>query len=485
MWHSIKSFHNALLKSIRFKLFIAVYIIYQLGIGWGVHQMDEWAHYIMIIALVEDNTFIVTKYVHYIYFTVGFYEGNYYVAKAPGLSFLGIPIYMLLKILDGYVSFPNHYQYILISFVAVISALTVVLVHDVCRLLNCSERTSILTAILSAFGIAWTHSKRFEDGSVSPFFLLMGIYLLMKVTRNQLPEKEEMKYLAFAGVSIGYALLVEYTNVILLVPIISYVIFTYKAKIFGHKLRQVLCLFSPIVAMGLVILGLNQILFDSPFSTAYTYHTFGPATEFSITYIPQGLFKFLIYSDLGGGSLFFYQPLIFFTSTFGFFKMYKLFKRETLLFIASILLNILFFSMRVDLGGGFHYIGPGYIHPVLPLLIIPTALTIETFNAKSVSIFRRRIFWSVYLGLFAFSVVVIGACVLAYNFTILNLPIAYIGAFELLKSGYLDPRLLKHRFLPSILVGILLYVVFWDRRGTLKSRLRKIFGIKKKKNELS
>lgn len=457
---------DGLFRSTRFKIFTFVYIIYQLGIGWGVHQMDDWAHYIMIVALVEDNTFIVNKYVSFIYYTVAYYNGNYYVAKAPGLSFLGVPIYLFLKLLNGYLSFPNHYQYILISFVAVISALTVVLVYDVCCLLNCNKRTCILTAILYGFGtVAWTHSKRFEDGSISPFFILLGIYLLIKVTRSQLSPKEEMKYFFFAGISIGYSLLVEYPNAILLVPIIGYVLMNSKGKLLELNLTHFIFFFVPILAFGSFILGLNQFLFNSPLSTAYTYHTFGPATHFSVSHIPIGLFKILIYSDIGAGSLFFYQPLIFFTSTFGFIKMYKQFKREALLFVTALLLNLLFFSSHVNLGCGFHYIGPAYSHSVLPFLIIPSALTIENFTSESIPIFTRRVFWVIYSGLFAFSVVVLGACVLAYHIEILPLPIAYIGAFELLKSGYLDPRLLKHRFLPLIFIGIMLFVVFCDRIG--------------------
>ena len=424
--------------------------------------MDERAHYILILALVEDKSFIVNKYFHYVYYVCGYYEGNYYIAKPPGLSFLGIPIYLALKYLGNYILFFKEYEFMLIAFVTFISALTTVLVFDTCRLFECNERTAVITSLLYAFGtIAWTNAKMLEDGSVSPFFILLGIYLIIKTSKSQNPTRlTEYGSFFLAGLSLGYSLLVEYTNVVAVVPIVISSMILYPRV----SLRKIsfYVFFLPLLTCGAIILWLNYIIFGSPFETVYTYHVVTSTMEYSIANIPSSGFEILFYSTEGGSSLFIYEPLIFLTSSYGIILMYRKYKKDAVLFIITAVLHTLFFSLRSHHGNVTHHIGPAYMPAILPLLVIPTIFTIEYFSSQNVSQNKRWLFWGIFVGLFAFSVAVIGMCVLAYNVDILNTPIAYIPAFKLLRSGYLDPRLLKHRFIP-VIAGIILFVIVFER----------------------
>lgn len=55
----------------------------------------------MVVAVVEDGTFQIDKYVDnkYVGHTVDYAKigGHYYSDKAPGAAFLGIPVYAVLK----------------------------------------------------------------------------------------------------------------------------------------------------------------------------------------------------------------------------------------------------------------------------------------------------------------------------------------------------------------------------------------------------
>ncbi len=65
-----------------------------------------------------------------------------------------------------------------------------------------------------------------------------------------------------------------------------------------------------------------------------------------------------------------------------------------------------------------------------------------------------------FISLFSFSIVILGICVLAFHIDVMASSIAHLKAFELLQAGYLDPRLLKHRFIPVIAGIFILLVVF-------------------------
>jgi len=447
--------------------------------------MDQLAHYYLILALVEDKSFIVNKYYHYIYWVCGYYNGNYYIAKSPGLSFLGIPIYIASKYLSNYILFFKEYQFILTSFVAFLSSLTAVLIYDMCKLFKCKERTAIITSLLYAFGtIAWTDSKLFEDGSVSPFFIVLGIYLLIRTAKTKdMTRIKEYTYISLAGVTLGYSVLIEYSNFFIVLPGIIYMFYFQRTSL--RVKRSFIMFILPFLTCISTIFLLNWIIYGSPFENAYNYHITGGTMHFSITNIPTSSFSMLLYSTEGAGSLFFYQPLIFFTSSYGMVQMYRRFKGEALLFVISILSNLLFYSLREASVNQNHHIGPTYMPPVMPLIVIFTAFTIEYISAQNVPKSTKWIFWCIFIGLFSFSIVVIGICVLTYNIVLLTEPIAYIKGFELLRSGYLDPRLLKHRFLPFIFIGIILFILFWDRMGALRNLLERVIYTMKKRGGFS
>ncbi|MFX1520116.1 MAG: phospholipid carrier-dependent glycosyltransferase [Promethearchaeota archaeon] len=427
--------------------------------------MDELAHYILIVALVEDKTFIVNKYVDVAYWVVGYYEGNHYIAKAPGLSFLGIPIYIASKFLGNYIPIFTEYQFILISFVAFLSSLTVVLVYDMCHLFECKERTAIITSLLYAFGtIAWTDSKMLDDASVSPFFILLGIYLLLRTLKaNDMTRIRENMYIFLAGLSLGYSLLVEYTNAVIIFPCIIWYMFQSQGKSLRVKDSSFYIFIIPILLCLSSIFALDYFLYGSPFENPYRHkYTGSGVIGFNITNIPNSLFFLLFYAEGGGGgSLFLYQPLIFITSSFGLILMYKQFKEEALLFLISISSNILLFSLREPRTNINHHIGPAYMAAILPLILIFTAFTIEYFSSQDVTKIRKRIFWGIFISLFSFSIVILGICVLAFHIDVMAASIAYLKAFELLQSGYLDPRLLKHRFIP-VFAGIFIFLVVFE-----------------------
>ena len=88
----------SLTRDIRTRLFFSVLIVYVYFIN-GFNSVNEGSHFALTLAIVEDRSFRINKYMFwtggadYSEYPPG--SRNYYSDKAPGLSFLGIPFYLL------------------------------------------------------------------------------------------------------------------------------------------------------------------------------------------------------------------------------------------------------------------------------------------------------------------------------------------------------------------------------------------------------
>ncbi|MBL8063557.1 MAG: hypothetical protein JNK32_11085 [Anaerolineales bacterium] len=159
-----------------------------------------------------------------------------------------------------------------------------------------------------------------------------------------------------------------------------------------HLFLNALCLFLPILAMGLLFLAYNQIRFGSPLELGMKYHQMSPFFiedynkygAFNIHYIPINFYYQYIYypfplsaENLIGGSLFLLSPVLFYA-----FRGLKLGYRNPN--IVMWLISILFTSLPIFLlmGTGWVQFGPRYtLDYTVPLLLL-TAFGVQAISKR-------------------------------------------------------------------------------------------------------
>jgi len=349
------------LNSTHFKLFVVVLVIYLYFLN-GFHSSNEWSRYALIQAIIDEHRLIIDNYISNT-LDFSYYNGHSYSDKAPGLSFVGIPVYFIAKFLID----SRWIQYLLISLISIFSALSVVLVYELVGILGGNKTSKLLTALIYAFGtIAWVYSKNFFAHGFSAFLLLLSMYYARLFV-----QENNVKFIFVSGIAIGYSIVVEYPNLLLLVPFLLYFI--------SYNTKKKLIYFIVPVALFLMVLGTyHYICFGSPFSTPYRYTSgYGNVQDIDVFSNPvhKGLF-WLLFSPYRG--LFYLSPVLL-LSPFGLFLLYKKYKPETILFLSFFMIIVLFYSRYIYWSGGACY-GPRFILAVVPFFTLPLAQVIEKYK---------------------------------------------------------------------------------------------------------
>jgi len=368
MWNKIDFFAKRILErlnSTQFKLFIVILAIYLYFLN-GFHSANELSRYSLIQAIVEERTFIIDNYILSM-IDVSYYNGHYYSDKPPGLSFVGVPVYFFGRILLSSFWIPN----LLISLIAIFSALTVVLIYELAGFLGGSRTSKLLTALTYAFGtIAWVYSKTFFAHSFSAFLLLLSMYCAYLFV-----QKNSTKFILISGVTMGYSSMVEYSNLLLVIPFLLYFI-VYNTR------KRLIYFLAPIVLFLIILSTYHYVCFGSPFSTPlqYTSH-FGNVQDISYFSNPVhiGLYGLLIGHYRG---LFYLSPILL-LAPFGFFYLYENYKPETFLALSSFIIIVLFYSTYTVWHGGMAY-GPRFLLSVVPFFTLPLFQVIEKYKDKMI-----------------------------------------------------------------------------------------------------
>ncbi len=428
------------------KLFISFLIIYVYFVNW--YGWNEESHFALTRAIVEENRFEINSF----YNLTGdrsTYEGHYYSDKSPGLSFLASPVYMVWKLVY-YNLFPKSfikihttgkeyittfhgripiYTYINPGFFilnsmflvtvftsSVFSALTVLLVYKISTKIVRGERRRIVITIAYALGtLAFPYALHFMSHAIATFFAFFAFYLLfntkiMKIKRSQ-------KNFLLAGLTVGFAVVVE-NFLIITIPLFLFYVFLLST---GKYHKNFSIFFSALIVGILPLIIYNYTIFGSPleFASAYidrkiyrsAYHrtafnflslknigSCSPSNQFvkySFFSSLEQVFKYfhlipnpnpyvivrLLIGPYRG--LIFYSPILLLTFL-GFYQILKKHKQYKLevVFIVTIFLSLLIFiSMRSNWWGGYCF-GNRYLTLIVPFLFVPILFVANKFNFK-------------------------------------------------------------------------------------------------------
>ena len=234
---------------------------YQAG-GWNQNSRFD-----LVRAMVERGTVQIDVYEA----NTGdkaFRDGHYYCDKAPGQSWLALPIYALLVAFRGGepdLEFLTLSSYaVTVWTVALPSALGVAALWWLLEILG--YRPAIRLGICIAYGLgtlAWPYSTLFHGHQLAAALLLLAFALLAAERRQ---PRSTSRSLFLAGNLLGLAVVVEYQTALVVAVLTAYVLWWAPRRFW-------IWLVLPGAAWATALLVYHWQAFGGPFTLPYEFST--------------------------------------------------------------------------------------------------------------------------------------------------------------------------------------------------------------------
>ncbi len=312
-----------------------------------------------------------------------FYNNRFYSDKAPGMAFLGVPVYFVLASFGMTFSTGTAAIFALNLVVALLSALLAVLFYDSLKYFVGSKRQrAILSFSLAlATGIA-VYSGVFVSPNVAAFFTFASFYFLLKYVK----EKPSTANAILAGVMGGFAVLVEYTSLILLFFIFAY------ALLSTAKRKRIFLAPLAIAPFILAILFYNFAITENPLVSPYAYLHSWEGSPFSAGEDVPSLGRvtaprFFSMFFFGGvpraegiyvRGLFVYSPIL----LLSLFSLRRIRAKENILLLAAAAFSFFYLTLA-EVTGGCNYVNR-YLIPAVPLLMIAIAANFGSLALRKI-----------------------------------------------------------------------------------------------------
>ena len=270
-----------------------------------------------------------------------------------------------------YVSWRNDvdpdFTFMELFYGPIFSALSTGVFFLLARSFGFAIKTSIIiTVLLGLSTFLWAYSQTSLNAVPFTFFILLGLLLYKKYQMCG-----SYRFLTMCGISFGLAFLTRNDAILFIIPIFVFLLIGIAKK--NYRVKSFFSFVIP-VSMSYVIYKILEFVRFGPRTDPDTALV-APAqianAAFSNPYFLQ-IFG-ILFSP--GAGIFVYNPVLL-LSFIGFYDFYKKNKSDCLLIIILSLIMILIFSSS-NYWHGFNGWGPRYLVPILPLLLLPIAASIE------------------------------------------------------------------------------------------------------------
>lgn len=353
----------------------------------------------MVVAVVEDGTFQIDKYVHNTvdYAKVG---DHYYSDKAPGAAFLGIPLYAGMKVfldlpivasfMDGLANndaFKSTLRengsgilkekvrfalaQVVLTFVvaALPSALLGVLLFRV--LAQFTPHLWPRLIIVLGYGLltpAFAYAGAFYGHQLSAALLLGAFYLVFTAFYPKSSPMSSLRLLSI-GLLLGYSVVTEYPTLLIVGILYLYTLYILYRQGCWPQIGWV-TLAAGLVAAGWM--GYNTAVFGGPLELGYSHSELWVQqhhTGFMSLSLPHAEAIWGITFGVFRG-LFVFSPWLLLALP-GFWWWYRFgeYRPEFWVALASVLTIFFFNASSIMWWGGFA-IGPRYLLPALPFMAL-------------------------------------------------------------------------------------------------------------------
>jgi len=254
----------ALLNRKEFKIFLTFFIIYLCFAKF--QYFDDDVKLDLTRTIIDEHCFEIDSYVENTGGDRIYYNGHYYSDKAPGASFLTIPVYAVFKLFFGMpdTNFKLYLlEFVIIAFSSVLfSALLVVLMYKTSRFFLKKESQRILITIIFGLGtMIFVYSTIYYQHAMATFFAFLCFYLIFMIK-----QEKKGNYYFLAGLSAGIAFIIDYITITIIIACFIFIIFRKKWKGF-------LLFFLGFSIFIFVLLIYNNSTFSTPFTYPITILT--------------------------------------------------------------------------------------------------------------------------------------------------------------------------------------------------------------------
>jgi len=448
----------------------------------GITSSNDGSHYALVRTMVKNHSFALKGFDDYaegndIAITE---DGRLFSDRPPGTALLGALFFGAGKLLPASAAeLPSRHDagnprlVLLMMLPALAGAGTVLLLYAFMRELALSRAAALTASLILALGtIHWKYSSVLFSHALSSFLVMLSLFLTIRIGRQ---KGIHWASLSFLGFILGFSVLVEYSNALLVLIIVAYLL--WQGRPFSFiKLTTI---FGPLIAGGalsvIFLAFYNFANFGSPLRLSYAYAINYPwAGSFLTTFnypLAAGL-RALLYWGPGDGwcdgtcfnqGIFLLSPVLLIALP-GWIPYWRKAKTECILTTVVFLVYLLLFAKHRT-SHGFTADGR-YLVPFLGLLAIPIGFAFAwLFALKRRPVWQAVLFFVSY-GLFFISIRNVFYHIgLSYNYNLeldrLSPMIASVGNWQYLANQIFrnSANLPYLWLLETVLLG--LFFLFW------------------------
>ncbi len=364
------------------------------GLNWNTES-----HLYPAFGIVDYHTLSIDRYQAGLG-DKSYANGHFYSDKAPGLSFLAVPVYAVLRVvlpnvkghkyvlykhLGYYMTQDMVYLRYAITYLLIImpsAALVWLLWLFIARISGMEGWSLLLTAVYALGTIAYVYSTWFFSHQLAAVLLFSSFLLVFTHVRGKPQSRRALLFTALAGLLGGLSIICEYPTVA-----IAGCTGVYLLVISRKKVASAAAYVLGMVPMAIAAITYNLIAFKKPFATGYNYVD----SSWYHSHVKGGLFGLSAPTSYGvqapslnslwqitfGGyrGIFVISPVLLLSFVGAWFMWRrKDLRPELCLFAAIVVLYFLIDASRgVDQNGwsGGSSVASRHLTPMLPFMVVP------------------------------------------------------------------------------------------------------------------
>jgi hypothetical protein len=419
----------------------------------GVTSSNDGSHYALVRALVERRSFEISPYMDFTEHQDYAMKGDLrFSDRPPGTALAAAPLYALSWIAPAPLMQPpskhdaaNPHMLFAVLLSPLAAALAVSLFYVTLReSLERSRFGALLAAIALAFGTTtWKYGSVLYSHGLGSLVIWASIYLVLRSWKKPL----RWQGILLLGVLLGYAALVEYTNVVTSAVIgIAWLAGTQPFRRWHDpewRVSLVTVVIGGLIPLAFLLLY-NTLNFGSPFElSTFNVDTVrwpqneGMAADFA-TPLGDGLMGLLVYGSDNQG-IFLLSPITLLAIP-GIWRMIRSVPRRSGLILGLFTIMLLLFAKSTTFNAATN--DGRYLTPFIGLWLVPLAFWIDATYVEQ----RREL-----LRLLA-TLLLFGLLFLSIRNQMMHIALSWNYDF--------DPRLLNHMAASPENIGYFLATLF-------------------------
>ncbi len=311
-------------------------------------------------------------------------EAKYYPSKAPMLSFLGAPIYAVLKALKAPVSESAQVLFSRLFITVLPTLVMLVFLRRFLRVHVAPHLADTMTVVYALGTMAFSYSEQFLSHQLTAVLLFFTFYAAWRVERRDWRERG----LVLAGLFAGAVVFTEYTGALGVVGVALFVVAS-RWKRWTELGGAVGLVIAGAMPWLLALMAYHQVCFGHPLTSGYkflndaAYQGWHLGGFLGIRFPDPRAFILSAFSPLRG----FFTLSPFLLLAFVGLRQLKALDRSQWVMLVGLLLANAYFTSSFTYDSWGWTTGPRHLTPLVPFLLAPAAVALERLSARSLLAF--------------------------------------------------------------------------------------------------